>query len=606
MAYRLLDFDGGEAERGTRTVTPQNLKENVFAFTISPKQTGWYRLVASLRPATDPSALPSEGDAEFGVFTPKPDLVNPPLKPESLPGVTGALGLRCVRLALYLNQFFPARENSPVGNQKYDWRPLDEQINPFFADCKRYEMTGFCLLNGRPQWTDSRSFATLMQAIADRYKAVNHRWEIENEPQDRYTPENYVTQALAPAFRGAHAADPDAQIMGPTIVRVDLNWFERFFAADGGKFLDILSTHSYTGHNRSWEEHGNADDFRALRDLMKKHGVGEKPIWQTEEGFIFDTHAEMPRLHAAYVVRMFALGASVGVPTAHNSYFYAAYNGFEPWYLYAGVPNRSGMATRIFSEQTDGMTFEREMTMGKYAHALVFSNGKQDTVACWLDDFSAAARFKFNPAMKPQIADIMGRSVPMQGAKPGLLTLTLDGFPRYIRLPHGANLQPLDRFPDGANLAAAANGATASASSFAGPPTDAGNLNDGTWHFDDGQTAQKIWVGKPDAPMPQWAQVKFAAPRRIDTIVAVTPSANVGLPGPRHYQLQYQANGAWKTVREGRDNTMEWVLYSHFPPVTATAVRVVFLELNNGWWRQDKAKFSDMASRIYELEAYGR
>ena len=603
LTYRVLDFYDREAARGTGEVAPKNLQDDAFRFEVAVKNTGWYRLIASLRPAGQPDALPSEDDAEFGVYIPKPELTAPPLTNNTV-GITGALGLRCLRLSLYLSQFFTAREKSPVGDPKFDWKPVDDQINPFFADCKQYNMTGFCQWNGRPAWADPAGFEKLMGAIAARYKSVNHRWEIENEPEGRYTPENYVTQALAPAFRGAHAADPAAQIMGPAIVRVDLRWFKRFFDAKGGDFLDIVSTHSYIGNNRSWEEHGNAEDFRALQTMMREQGL-EKPIWQTEQGFTWNNHPDMPRLHAAYVVRMLALAASVGIPNEHCYYFYSVFNGFEPWYLYGTAPNRSGMATRIFAEQTAGMKFRREISMGKFAHALVFTDGRQDTLVCWLDDFSAEARFQIPAAAHPQIADIMGVSIAPERDKAGALTLRLDGYPRYIRLPHGTQILPLDRFPAGPNLASIKTGAQATASSFAGAETDAANLNDGTWRYDDGQTDQKIWAGKPDAPLPQWAGVWFTAPRRVDTIAAVTPSANVGMPGARRYLLQAEVNGQWKTLREARDNTTEWVLYAHFPPVTATAVRVVFLDLNNGWWQDDKTKYTDMAPRVYELEAYG-
>ena len=602
LSYRLLDFRDKETAQGTLPIPASAVKSGTFRFTVTPVSTGWYRLTAALR-AADTDTLPSEDEAEFGVFTPTPGLLGPPVSPNSSVGVTGVLGLQCIRDALVLTQYFPTKALSPIGNAKFDWKPMDDAILPFFAECAKYHVTGFCLLNVRPEWADPETFEKLVYQIVTRYKAQVPVWEIENEPQDRYTPENYVRQALRPAFQGAHAADNKAVVLGPSIVRVNLNWFAGFFKAGGGAVCDGVSTHTYIGHNRSWEEHGNAEDLKALRQMMKANGIGNKPIWQTEQGFTFSNHPDMPRLHAAYVVRMFALAASVGIPAAHCYYFYTSFNGFEPWYLYESAPNRAGMAARILGEQTAGMKFSREIALGKYAHGIVYTDGKTDTIVCWADDFSAPCRFQVPGAVA--VRDIMGVSVAARPSAKGVLTVMLDGFPRYLRMPHGTKITPLDRFPAGTNFAASAQGSTAEASSYSGSEKDAANLNDGTWRFDDGQTDQKIWVGAVNAPMPQWASVEFDAPHRIDTLVAVMPSSNVGLAGPRHVQLQVLAGGQWRTMREWKNNTTEWVLYAHFPPVTTQAVRVLILDLNNGWWREDKTKFTDMAPRVYEIEAYG-
>ncbi len=85
----------------------------------------------------------------------------------------------------------------------------------------------------------------------------------------------------------------------------------------------------------------------------------------------------------------------------------------------------------------------------------------------------------------------------------------------------------------------------------------------------------------------------------------MTPSSNVGMPGPRNYQLQVETDGKWQTVQNVQGNILSWVLYAHFPPVTATRVRIMITDLNNGMWLEDKSHYTDMRARVYELEAYG-
>lgn len=605
LTYRLTDFWNHEAGNGRIGFQGSDVRADRFKFPIKPLRGGWYHLIVDVQPVGAANTLPNQDDADLGIFTPTNGLVNPPVPLDSTAALSAALGLRCVRETVRMMQWFPTREQSPLGDPQFDWSKLDAEFDRIAADRQKWGVTSFCQLQSRPAWADPDRYEELVRRFVSRYKDRNHLWEIENEP-DPNRLETYITETLAPAYRGAHAADPNAVVLGPALVRIYLQGFDRFFQAGGGAFVDAVSTHSYTGHQRSWEENGNAEFLRQLRARMDASGQQGKAIWQTEQGWKWDSHVEMPLLQAAYLVRMFALAASVGIPNAHNCYFYLKFRGFEPWYLFDRGPNRGGMVARIMAEQTAGMHFDREIPMGKFAHAIAHTDGSQDTVVVWTDDFKADARFRVRgEAARVRVRDIMGGPVSAELSADGDLTLPLSGFPLYVHLRRGTELTPLDRFPAGTNWALASNGGVAQASSYDKSPEEAANLNDGTWHFNEYQADERIWIAAKDAQLPQWAQITFDRPRQIDTVAAVTPSANVGLPGARDYEIQVETNGGWKTVRRVKDNTLEWALYAHFPPVLATRVRLVITDLNNGMLREDKTPYTDMRPRVYELEAYG-
>ncbi len=568
----------------------------------APMKSGSYRLRVQLTPAG--SGPPTQDEAELGVYHPVNSLPKPEIKTNSDVEITGMLGLKCLRLALDLPRFFPSREKSPVGDSAFDWKPFDEQIQPFALELKRVGIKGFVLLNARPDWCNETNFAALIRQIAARYRNVQKTWEIENEPNGRYSPESYVKLALAPAYRGAHAADPDCMILGPSIVRVDLRWFERFFKAGGADSLDAVSTHTYTGHNRSWEEHGNAEHLRGLRKLMAQYGAKNKAIWITETGFTWDNHAEMPRLHGEYCVRMMALASAVGIVPEHFYYFYTRYAGFQPWYLYDNAPNYSGMALRSFFEQTSGKRFSREIELGRHAHGVVFTDktGSMETALLWTDDFKASARFRLS-ASPLSLKDLLGNPVSVRRDKAGIVTLLLSGSPLFLTFPKETKLTALTQFGFGTDIAQKEHGSIGEVSSAASP-AEAGNINDGTWHFDDGQSDQKIWTAKKGEPLPQWASVTFDKPQKIGSIFVTSPSSNVGLPGIRDFSIQVMTDNGWKTVREVKGNVVEWTLFARFIPVKTQAVRVLISDLNNGWWFQDKTPFTDFQARVYELECY--
>jgi hypothetical protein len=154
------------------------------------------------------------------------------------------------------------------------------------------------------------------------------------------------------------------------------------------------------------------------------------------------------------------------------------------------------------------------------------------------------------------------------------------------------------------NVALAANGATASASSVFAVGYEAAAVNNGDrrgLNFGNGGS----WKDSTPTAYPDWVEVTFAAAKTISEIdvfslqdVYSTPSEPTATMTAlkyslRDFRIQYWTGTAWQDVTGGAvsGNTLVWRAVT-FAPVTTTKIRIVSeLGANN-------------YSRIVEVEAY--
>jgi GH35 family endo-1,4-beta-xylanase len=216
----------------------------------------------------------------------------------------------------------------------YTWDETDKVV----ALAKRHDLRLVPMLLYTPRWASTASFAPLdyhrappddyedyrdfVYAVVDRYQPHGASpltsdgygitdWVIWNEPNIRPegeapapgefwtgSLEEYV-QLLRAGYEGAHAADPDCNILNGALA--DVFWeageldlvtsLERFYdpngdgdTADGGRpFFDTLNVHTYQSGDPdpSWY----TDRLEAILRLMTRFGDEDKPIWITETGY---------------------------------------------------------------------------------------------------------------------------------------------------------------------------------------------------------------------------------------------------------------------------------------------------------------------------------
>jgi len=141
---------------------------------------------------------------------------------------------------------------------------------------------------------DPGDYARVARWAAARWRGQVD-WEVWNEPNDPQfltgaDPAAY-TALLRAAYPAFHAGDPGTRVVfgGPSYN--DDGYIARAYAAGAHGFFDVMATHPYLGvadlppttpdDGTKW----TLLHVAAVRDLLVRHGDGDKPIWFTEFGW---------------------------------------------------------------------------------------------------------------------------------------------------------------------------------------------------------------------------------------------------------------------------------------------------------------------------------
>lgn len=238
-----------------------------------------------------------------------------------------------------------ARINTAAG--VYNWEALDAHVARAQANNADVLLT----LALTPRWASARpdepapGFPSLLgsyaepahiadwqawvQAVATRYQGKIRYWEIWNEPDLHFgfytgTPQQ-LKELACTAYTILKQVDPANQVLTPSAFPAYLDYY---LSIGGGDCADIISTHFYidvfddvdpaVSRPEKW-----AYQIPNLRLLLAQYGLQDKPLWNTEAGWLFldDTHAPLSQtLGAGYLARAYLLNWAYG---ATRYYYYA-------------------------------------------------------------------------------------------------------------------------------------------------------------------------------------------------------------------------------------------------------------------------------------------
>lgn len=616
VRYDVTDFWKRPVARGAVTFNADEaIKQKSVKVSFRVKGTGWFAVMFTAEPATkvSPLMLPSQFLTRFAVVNRHPLFPERPNLGENISdyGYSALLGLKCIRESIDMSQVFPERG-------KVNWQWLDEFVERVSSESKRWGVNWIFQANNRPKWCTEEDYEQIAFELVSRYKGKVPVWEVENEPNFSYSPQEYVGKVLLPFALGAKRSDLSVQIIAPACVSLPhtIRFVEAITATDALKLLDGVSTHTYVGPQEPWELFGNPQYLARLRRM-----VGDKPIWQTEQGYNWGNDPK--HRHARYVVRQFLLANAYGIPNERHYYFYPVHHGFEPWYLVESGSSEglnetfepAAVALRIMNEQIAGRKVGdlKELMFGIYA--LRFQGSSDDLVALWTLDFPITL------ALSGRIlraVDFMGNEIALKPMAK-FHRITVDGYPIYLRLPKGEKFTVLSPH-FGANVALSETGAKARASSFIkGHPPD--HAIDGIWSGSAYDTpvapdlpTRTFWEDLTEGASPEnpdWLEIVFPKPQTITAIAILMPLPNIDAT-PRDFSVQVLTPQGWHNIASVKGNT-DWARLFVFSPLKARAVRLLVTKVNDGWHLDGKwmfmvnenfTRYTSLRTKIIEVMAF--
>lgn len=259
-----------------------------------------------------------------------------------------------------------------------DWASIEPQrgvwnfnrIDAFLAASKKAHLKVLWTLGNTPQWASARpnercaygfgcaaepahlsDWRQYVRTVATRFRGRIECYEPWNEvsfPTDpTFTqpgaggdPGEFFSGTVADmvniarvAYEEIHRADPQACVLSPSF-HSSGNWtekFDRYLAAGGGKYFDVVSQHYYFAK----EPEQIVPVMRAMRQIMDKYGLSHVPIWNTEVGMSFQAQVSHWRgmsladLVYSLTLRTYLINDWLGVSRV---YWYAADNGNMGFY----------------------------------------------------------------------------------------------------------------------------------------------------------------------------------------------------------------------------------------------------------------------------------
>ncbi len=185
-----------------------------------------------------------------------------------------------------------------------------------------------------------------MTAVARHYQGSGIRhFEIMNEPARykhfdlaffymyRWSPKDYA-KLLQLASKTIKATMSSAKIVAGGMVYYDNqetngrdemweDFFDKALGAGANKYIDVVNFHYYG----NWK--GLEDHIGEVQTIMKRHGIGKKPIWMTEVGS--SATAKSQKEQAADVFRFFSVAFGNGVELANWHTHVSSHDGAENW-----------------------------------------------------------------------------------------------------------------------------------------------------------------------------------------------------------------------------------------------------------------------------------
>lgn len=242
-------------------------------------------------------------------------------------------------------------------------------FTPQWASARPEERVGY-----NPGWAaeprDVEDWRSFVQTVAIRYKGRIRIYEIWNEANLK---NHYWTGSVEQMVALVHAAhdiiksvDPAAIIVSPSSTTVyGLPWFSDFLGQGGGRYVDVIGYHFYVTPS---PPEAMVALVEKLKQVMRANGVENKPIWDTETGWMPSPQPLSEDIGAAYLARSYILLWAEGV---------------QRFYWYAWDNNKMSVVTTRTDNETLTPAGEAFGTIQKWLVGTRMDWCDQDTSQTW-------------------------------------------------------------------------------------------------------------------------------------------------------------------------------------------------------------------------------
>jgi hypothetical protein len=425
--------------------------------------------------------------------------------------------------------------------------------------------------------------------------------EIMNEPdQQGVSPEDYVANYLKPCYQEAHRIEPGIQVMGPAECGIELAWMDRFFKAGGGRYVDAISVHTYERNNSMDAYHWNWK-LAKLKEMMAAAGCGNKPLYQSEHGYLGNYHDYIlrPQWQARSVFEEYLCFDRVGTGPDRFFYYYVNEAGYTDFSAELIDHDRelypAALLMRMRAHFLRGTHYDSTIDLGPVGNLLILANryvgAERDVLVLMNTGADKAIELSCSLPQAAQVYDCWGNPAP---PSPHAGQLSVGIFPSYVTVPHGASVTAALPW-SGRNIAPEARFIVDDPQAQA----STNRLTNGRLEFD---FNDEPLVGGMDAGigrLPLTLTATWSTPRTINHVILYGGLADNGHCTPLDYTLEARVNGNWwkvdevhvpaegKILKDGNIARISsyadpWIFLHEFSPITADAIRFHFTQTTIG------------------------
>lgn len=196
--------------------------------------------------------------------------------------------------------------------KKSSWQKFDEIVELL----QKYGIRIIARLDRPPDWSraDNRfktappdnfeDYGNFVAAVVSRYKGRIQHYEIWNEPNiwpewgDKAVNPNEYVELLKIAYKRAKEVDPNALILNAPLAQTleknernlaEIDYLEAMYRAGARDYFDIFFANGYGFEFPPTDPPDpdvlNFQRLKLLREVMVRHGDGNKPVWLNEFGW---------------------------------------------------------------------------------------------------------------------------------------------------------------------------------------------------------------------------------------------------------------------------------------------------------------------------------